>query len=199
MTVLRRAPREVYRVYGEDDFLARVADHQDIEPAAPASAERLLHRVAGTTMLLAAAGMVGGLVALTSLSSGAGTRRRIATGLLVAAGSRGAPSRRSARVSPAKVWREAAGVDASRKHGARERATSRTRVPQRAELAARVPLDRPEPRVISPDRTAPVAEEAQPRSAPIEAVTSTTSSPVATAVASQPRRSAGQPEFGFER
>jgi hypothetical protein len=101
MTVLRRAPREVYRVYGEDEFLARVADHRDVEPAAPASAQRLLHRVAGTTMLLAAAGMVGGLVALTSLSSGAGSRRWIATGLLVAGGARSAQSRRSARVAPA--------------------------------------------------------------------------------------------------
>lgn len=199
MTMLRRAPREVYRVYGEDDFLARVADHQDIEPAAPASAERLLHRVAGTAMLLVAAGMVGGLVALTSLSSGAGTRRRIATRLLAVDGSRGAPSRRSARVAPAEVWREAAGADGTRKHGARERTTSRTLVPQRAEEAGRLPLDRPEPRVISPDRTVPVADEAQPRSAPIEAVTSTTSSAVATAVASQPQRSAGQSEFGFER
>jgi hypothetical protein len=198
MTVLRRAPREVYRVYGEDDFLARVAEHQDIEPAAPASTERLLHGIAGTTMLLAAAGMVGGLVALTSLSSGAGSRRRIATRLLVADGSRGAPSRRATRVAPAKVWREAASADGSGKHGARQRRTSRTLVPQRAALAVRLPLDRPEPRVITPDRTVPVADEAQPRSAPIEAVTSTTASPGATTVVSQPQRS-GQSEFGFER
>jgi hypothetical protein len=198
MTMLRRAHREVYRVYGEDDFLARVADHQDVEPAAPARAERLLHRVAGTAMLLAAAGMVGGLVALTSLSSGAATRRRLATGLLDAGGLRGAPSWRSARVAPAELWREAAGADRSREHGARERTTSRIRVPRRVDLAARLPHDRSEPRVVSPDRTVPVVDEAQPRSASIEAVASTTSSAVTAAGAPQLQRS-GQSEFGFER
>ena len=184
MTVLRRAPREVYRVYGEDDFLARVAEHQEIEPTAQASAEGLLSRIAGATMLLAAAGMVGGLVALTSLSSGAGTRRRIATRLLVTGGSGGAPSRRSARVAPAKVWRAAARAGGSRSH--------------EAQVAARSPLDRPKPRVVSPDRTLVVADDAQTRSGPIEAVPSTTASPGATAVAPQPPHSE-QSEFGFER
>jgi hypothetical protein len=184
MTVLRRAPREVYRVYGEEDFLARVAEQQDIEPTASASAEGLFHRIAGTTMLLAAAGLVGGLVALASLSSGTGTRRRIATGLLVAGGSRGASSRRSTRVAPAEVLPEAAGAGGSRRRA--------------AQVAARVPIHRPEPRVVSPEEAVPVADVAQPRSAPIEAVTSTRGSAGATAVASQPHRS-GQPEFGFER
>jgi hypothetical protein len=197
MTVLRRTPREVYRVYGEDEFLARVADHRDVEPAAPASAERLLHRVAGTTMLLAAAGMVGGLVALTSLSSGTGARRRIASGLLAANGSRSARSRRSARLAPAEVWREAAGARGSYRRGAQEPTMSRVRAPRRAARPARLPLDRPEPPVTTAGRTVPVADEAQSRSAPIEAVAST-SSAGATVAASQPRRS-GQSEFGFER
>jgi hypothetical protein len=197
MTVLRRASREVYRVYGEYEFLARVADHQDVEPAVPASSQRSLHRVAGTTMLLAAAGMVGGLVALTSLSTGTGARRRIATGLLAANGSRSARSRRSARLAPAEVWREAAGARGSYRRGAQEPRTSRVRVPRHVAQPARFRLDRPNPTVMTADRTVPVADEAQPRSAPIEAVTST-SSAVATAVASQPQRS-GQPEFGFER
>jgi hypothetical protein len=184
MTVLRRAPREVYRVYTEEDFLARVAEQQDIEPAASASAEGLFQRIAGTTMLLAAAGLVGGLVALASLSSGNGTRRRSATGLLVAGGSHRAPSQRSARIAPAEVLPEAAGAGGSRKQG--------------AEVAERVPIRRPEPRLVSPEEALPVADVAQPRSAPIEAVTSTSASAGATAVASQPQRS-GQPEFGFER
>jgi hypothetical protein len=199
MTVLRRAPREVYRVFGEDEFLARVADHRDIEPAAPASAQRLLHRVAGTTMLLAAAGMVGGLVALTSLSSGTGTgtRRRIVAGLLAANGSRSAHPRPSVRLAPAEVWREAAGARRYHRRGAQERTSSRERALRRASRPTQRSLDRPEPPVITADRTVPVADEAQTRSAPIDAVTST-SSAGATAVASQPRRS-GQPEFGFER
>jgi hypothetical protein len=197
MTALRRTPREVYRVFGEDEFLARVADHRDIEPAAPASAQRLLHRVAGTTMLLAAAGMVGGLVALTSLSSGTDARRRIVAGLLAANGSRSAQPRRSARLAPAEVWREAAGARGSYRRGAREPTTSGVRALRRAAQPARLPLDRPEPPVITADRIVPVADEAQPRSAPIEAATSTNAAG-ATAVASQPRRS-GQSEFGFER
>jgi hypothetical protein len=195
--MLRRAPREVYRVYGEDEFLGRVADHRDIEPAAPASAQRLLHRVAGTTMVLAAAGMVGGLVALTSLSSGSGARRRIATGLLAANGLRGAQSRRSTRVAPAEVWREAAGARGSYRRGAQHRTTRRMRVTRRAAQPARSPFDRPEPPVITTDRTVPVADETQPRNAPIEAATSTNVAG-ATAVASQPQRP-GQSEFGFER
>ncbi len=198
MTALRRAPREVYRVYGEDDFLARVAERQDIEPTAPGGAEGLLRRIAGATMLLAAAGLVGGLVALTSLSSGAGTRRRIAGGLLVAGGSRGAPSRRSARVAHAEVWREATGAGWSRRHAAQERTTDRMRIHQRAEEAARLPSERSEPRVASPERTLAVADDAEPRSAQIEAVTSTRASAGATAVVPQPQRSE-QSEFGFER
>jgi hypothetical protein len=194
MTALRRAPREVYRVYGEDEFLARVAELRDIEPAAPASARRLLHRVAGTTMLLAAAGMVGGLVALTSLSSGSGTgtRRRVA-GLLAANGSRSERPRRPARLAPAEVWRQAAGARGYYRRGAQARKGSRERAPQRAGRPTRRSLDRPEPPVVSVDRTVPVADEAQTRGAPIDAVTSTSA-----AVASPLRRS-GQSEFGFER
>ncbi len=70
--LLRRAPREVYRVYGEEEFFATAADERS-EPTDGAGEQRL-QRVAGATVLLAAAGAVGGLIAITSLSTAAGAR-----------------------------------------------------------------------------------------------------------------------------
>ena len=73
MTLLRRAPREVYRVYGEDEFWASAA----LEPfdgwsrngrasaIRPSSGRRTLLRTAASTVLLASVGTVGGLMAMT--------------------------------------------------------------------------------------------------------------------------------------
>lgn len=97
MTLLRRAPREVYRVYDEEQFLA-CAGHDEPFEAVSASGERRLQRVAGATMLVAVTGAVGGLVAITSLSSTAGGARR-SSGLLAAAG-----AALGARTVRAQMW-----------------------------------------------------------------------------------------------
>ena len=77
MRLPRRAPREVYRVYGEEEFFA--AAHEPPPWSAPESASDArahLHRIAGATMLLAVIGAIGGLIAAASLTSVGGSRRR---------------------------------------------------------------------------------------------------------------------------
>jgi hypothetical protein len=72
MTLLRRAPRAVYRVYSEEDYLngagAELASIDQwpaaLEPARQGFGERRLRRVAGVTMLAGAVGLVGGAVVL---------------------------------------------------------------------------------------------------------------------------------------
>jgi hypothetical protein len=76
MTLLRRAPREVYRVYGEDEFLADPLCDERMRKLPAAAGARRLTRIAGATILVAAAGAVGGLIASTSTPSIAGNRRR---------------------------------------------------------------------------------------------------------------------------
>jgi hypothetical protein len=90
MTLLRRAPREVYRVYSEDEFFAAAAPDEDQGTAShPNSAGHQLQRIAGVTILLAVVGVVGGIVAITSVSRVAGARRRGIGRLSAASGSSG--------------------------------------------------------------------------------------------------------------
>jgi hypothetical protein len=97
MMLLRRRPREVYRVYSEDEYLdgagAEVGAGLEVaavgtwppaaEPARKAAGERRLRRVAGVAMLAGALGAVGGLVVMTSSWTNRGAGRR--PGSLVAA------------------------------------------------------------------------------------------------------------------
>lgn len=85
MTLLRRAPREVYRVYGEDEFLAAAAPAD--EPVAaghPRDGGWQLQRLVGATLLLVIVGVVGGMVAITGVWSQTGDRRRGAGRMLAA-------------------------------------------------------------------------------------------------------------------
>jgi len=98
MTLLRRAPREVYRLYGEDEFFATSTpgeDHATAEHRRKGS--RRLQRFAGVAILLAVVGVVGGMVAITSVSRVAGARRR-GIGRLSAAAHAGG---RTSRMMPA--------------------------------------------------------------------------------------------------
>ncbi len=101
MTLLRRAPREVYRVYGEEEFLASAGMEETFEDLAD-SRDRRMQRLAGATLLVAITGVAGGLVVVTSLPSAAGGTRR-AAGLLAVAGAvvRG-------RAAHAHAWRTSA-------------------------------------------------------------------------------------------
>jgi hypothetical protein len=76
MTLLRRAPREVYRVYSEDEFFAETTPHAEhVDAASPGSTERQLQRLAGATVLLVTVGVVGGMIVVSSVSSPASRRR----------------------------------------------------------------------------------------------------------------------------
>jgi len=91
MIQLRRSPRDVYRVYAEDEFFDRpggeIFEWGDDEPfdlatdelfdregtaewlgTAPATAERRLRRLAGVAMLAGALGSVGGVLAVTGVA-----------------------------------------------------------------------------------------------------------------------------------
>jgi hypothetical protein len=71
MGILRRAKREVYRVYSEEEFLADAHTLTDwsVSPAEGASRERRLRRLAGMAALTGAVGTVVGAIALTSVGS----------------------------------------------------------------------------------------------------------------------------------
>jgi hypothetical protein len=109
MTLLRRAPREVYRVYSEEEYLdgagseiAAVAEWPvDGSPVVAEAAQQVvlghrLRRAAGVAMLAGAVGAVGGLVCLNlaraHVGSGAGRE-----GLVAATH----PARAAAASSPA--------------------------------------------------------------------------------------------------
>lgn len=81
MTRLRRRPRAVYRVYGEEEYLAGVDTLSALED--PPLAEepthgRRLQRIAGAAALTGAVGTVGGVVGLAGLRMHAVDRREIA-------------------------------------------------------------------------------------------------------------------------
>jgi hypothetical protein len=76
MTLIRRAPREVYRVYSEAEFLADPLCDEQVRNIDATAGVRRLNRIAGATVLVAAAGAVGAMIAWTSTPSIAGSRRR---------------------------------------------------------------------------------------------------------------------------
>lgn len=190
MTLLRRAHREVYRVYSEEEFFASVDRDERAEPAR-AAGERRMHRVAGVTVLLAATGAVGGLVAVTSLSTATGARRRAGTGLLAAT-----RSLMSTQATHVRVWRESPGADGSRRpsvHALRvARKTTRVMLLRRERASRSAAAAR---HAAAANATGTVAVREQ--DTPIAAVTPT--QPVrAMASAAATSQPSGQ-EFGFER
>jgi hypothetical protein len=72
MTSLRRRPREVYRVYDEDEFLRTAVAEELFESLPARSSERRLSRLACAAMLAGTVGTVGGVIAVNSLRSAGG-------------------------------------------------------------------------------------------------------------------------------
>jgi hypothetical protein len=190
MTLLRRAHREVYRVYSEDEFFA-CADHDERSEPAGAVGERRLQRVAGLTVLLAATGAVGGLIAITGLSASAGARRRAGAGLLAATRSFMYP--RSAR---ARVWSESSSADGLRGREVHARQMGRrvdaVALARHGESSRRTVPRRP----IASEQAAAVAVSEQ--STPVATAAPAQSVHVTASAAATSQRS-GQAEFGFER
>ncbi|HEY3959346.1 MAG TPA: hypothetical protein VGL68_02435 [Solirubrobacteraceae bacterium] len=82
MTLLRRAPREVYRVYGEAEFFEGAAGMELFTPATSSGAgERRLRRLAGAAMLAGAVGTMGGAVVLAGSRPARGSGRGAANGV----------------------------------------------------------------------------------------------------------------------
>jgi hypothetical protein len=197
MTLLRRAPREVYRVYGEEEFFTCATNGEHMELATPATGVRRLYRIAGATMVLAAMGAVGALVAIASRSA-AGDGRRVGAGLLAATGS--LASSRGARTHV--LWRGSADADGPRHRGAPARPADRAR---QVELARQIDRARSVRRASArPRANVAVVGHA---SAPIEPALQASVAGVTTQASAEsrqpeqpaPAQHAGQSEFGFER
>lgn len=195
MRLLRRAPREVYRVYGEDEFWARserelcagadrVAPTDQVAPtdvAAPAAARRTLRRVVVSTVLLASAGAVGSLAMIGSGPARHGRQRAVAGpspergGLLAASRSFAASRSEAPRAGGARIWSERVSLPAP--------------VPARSAHA-----------VAASDPGAPIevaAVDVRSHAIPTEAPSPTADAPSESA--SPQSSSPGQSEFGFER
>ncbi len=198
MTLLRRAPREVYRVYGEEEFFALAAPDERFEPSG-GTVERGRHRVAGATLLLAATGAVGGLIALNSLSVVTGARRRAGAGLLTAT-----RSLASSRAPRAEVWSEAPSARGSRRARLREQGGAQRagRLSVVSGMSTRRPVRTGQPvRAVPRAGASERAAAGGGRTRSPQTAVAAPAQPVqvtASAAAAPPQRS-GQSEFGFER
>jgi hypothetical protein len=84
--LMRRAPREVYRVYDAEEFLADVGVDAPVDEAPQFAGDRRLHQIVGAMMLVAVLGALGALLAIIGLSS-IGSGRRVRSSSLATAGS----------------------------------------------------------------------------------------------------------------
>ena len=219
MTLLRRRPREVYRVYTEEEYLngagsepaPALADEWPVavEPARSRAGERRLGRVAGMALLAGAVATVGGVVAANKPWAHRGAGRRPESLVAVARASRvvhspvitgsyAAPSR-SVVVPAAKTTRSRA---ARAGHWASDSHLPRTRLPTRPRGGVAA--------VVNYVPEAPAGGITAPRPSADETTTSEATAPVssadgapapaATASAATARAGAGsRAEFGFER
>jgi len=189
MTLLRRATREVYRVYDEEEFFVADAREEHFQAGAPDTGVRWLQRVTGATVLLAVTAAVGGVVAVAGTRPARGGRRAGAS-LLAATG-----AVVSAR---ARVWRAPVRSGASRRQSSPGR---RARdVPRAGALATAAAGPRAEarPRVASGSRLASASPRPHPAQAEAAVMPASVAQPVAVS-ASAGVQAPGHPEFGFER
>jgi hypothetical protein len=184
--LLSRAPRQVYRVFDEQEFLAEewvdALQTSCPEGALRPGGERWHRRLVGAAMLCSAVSAVGGLVVVNCLSPAKGSRRGLDRSLRTAAEAIG-----PARVSPTHVWRAgmlAKGLGRRSRPGRRVEAVRRTRP---GDATTVVTSDVPSAGAVavadSSGDQSPVGESSdRPRAS-------------ASAAAASPARA----EFGFER
>lgn len=176
-------------MYGEEEFFAdTTADGEQVH-ASFGSGDCQLRRLAGATVLLAAVGAVGGVIALTSISS-PGSRRR---GARSQADSR-SPLPAGEQVVPMKTSPDTLTVPGQQRNGAPPQLGGRRQQARSRRLSA--PLRRG-PERIAVARTMVVADPRQVAQSLNGGVLASVaySSTVTPAMALQP----GQAEFGFER
>jgi hypothetical protein len=146
MSGLRRAPREVYRLYGEREYLAGAGC--ELGPARPerSGGESQRMRITSVAMLLAALGTLGGVVVLNwpgqlrrTPAHRVGARWRTAPAPLIAMASRPLRARRSSDLSPRPHLGHAS--RAARRVGARllERVNGETSTPVAVAFTPPVP------------------------------------------------------------
>lgn len=184
MTLLRRAPREVYRVYDEQDFFAADAREEHFQAEVQDTGVRWLQRAAGATVLLAVTTAVGGVVAVAGTRPVRGAGRRTGASLLAATGSRVAVR--------ARVWRAPAGSGGPRRQSSPVRRARGVRPAGARATGATGPRTKARPRLAS----------ASPRLRPVQGEAAETPASVARPVAvsaSAGVHAPGPPEFGFER
>jgi hypothetical protein len=213
MTLLRRRPREVYRVYSEEEYLGGAGTPLGgtAQWHAGSGEEHRLRRVAGVAMLAGVLGAVGGLVCLNlARTHGGGAPGR---GSLVAATR---TSRVAGSASAADDVRPL--VESSRPAVVRPVETARSRVSSRSDASRkggpalrssdRLPVHHPPHRHAGVVVLAGYAHrrhssgEASPAPAPVSAQPAPEAGGMTTpAVATAPAHPApeGQAEFGFER
>lgn len=208
MTLVRRRPRVVYRVYSEEEYLAGV--DALAEWATPQAGEtrrgRRLQRVAGAAALTGAVGAVGGLVGLAVLRARPADRRA-----LVAAGRQEAVAQLAASPWAARSRRAARSRmgATSRPSGTFSRDASPSRVSRGRNVAD---WARPRPtggRGRRPVEVAPLTATAQAPAIPTRPALQTGARETAVNVAASAAGSAPVPasearrpvqsEFGFER
>ncbi len=221
MMVLRRAPREVYRVYSEEEFFDGAADMAPFTPTNSSGAgERRLRRLAGAAMLAGAMGTMGGAVLLAGSRPTRGPDRRAGNGAAQAL----ARGRLLARVGAQLRTPAAGGSDVALYPSAAGRARSIARAAAPLALTAE-PASHPR---IAREARAEHAEQREEHggdarvsvgtlpvdtasgSAPVPAASDGASIPVSAAASSDspsttattpppPAPSAERAEFGFER
>jgi hypothetical protein len=212
MTLVRRQPRSVYRVYTEEEYLAGVdliAD-RDVslvggEGCGPAGREgrvRSLHRVAGAVALTGAVGTVGGLVGVAVLHAQTVEHPAIVARIerptrRAAAGtgrSSRAPHARGVYTRPPPAW----GARIETPHALPASHTRATGVDARSTSGVRVEAP-PAPAAKAETRSVTTID-AVSVSRPAAAVNvETDSRAVREEAVSPPPRKSVQSEFGFER
>jgi hypothetical protein len=183
VTLTRRRPREVYRVYSEEEYLAGVDPFAewDAPRAQPVGGGRRLQRFAGAAALTGAVGTVGGVIGLAGLHAHAGARGELAE--------RAVPS---IRIAPPRTGVNSVHVTA--RQVARRSRRRRGHGDVRPIEVALVSVRRTRMRAASAPQPAPARVASAPRDAPAP-VASAAQAPSAQAEAG-PR---AQSEFGFER
>jgi hypothetical protein len=177
LNLLRRAPRTVYRVFDEEEYLSGSGEEECFTAPASGARDRRLRRAASAAMLVGTVSAIGGLVTLSDVWPVRGSGRRPGVGLRDLAG---------ALVSP-----HAAGT-----HDWRER--ERARRPREGTGAAGVAVRargpvQPSGRRRAPGRSAPAPALRAPTDTALVALARSTVGQ------SVPLAHAGRAEFGFER
>lgn len=190
MTLLRRAPREVYRVYDEQEFFAEDARGEHVLGAGRQAGSLRLHRVAGATIVLAVTGAVGGVIAIAGTpSSGGRSAHRVSTRLLAATG--------SLLAARGRVWHAPAGARGPRR-GSSQAALARDVKHTRA-LASAANGAREQVRSLASTAAPKLARAPVDREALASVARNVASASAGVASAPADPRQPRQSEFGFER